>query len=160
MIWRETWEKKSKESCTLEHKCCASLLWESVYSPLCSQKALESSWIQRAICLYYFTYSFTTRTGCSCISCGPSEAHSMTAQQRGAVPLSQDGCLQMKGENAFLSVFSSQISRRNEQKYNTGFLVTACLHFKNTYMFYLLFKMYNVYSTKECVRTYVGMIMW
>lgn len=132
--------RQEKQGCSdaLSNTSAVHLSCGKVCTQFCSQKALESSWIQRAICLYYFTYSFTTRTGCSCISCGSSEAHSMTAQQQGGsssftrwLPQNE------KGGNAYLSVFSSQISCRNEWK-NNIILLHICFENLDKY-FYLCF---------------------
>ena len=69
------WEKRRLLSFRATHK------GPSLESSWCSQRT-RLRHIQKTIWLYYFTYSFTTRTGCSCVSCAAEEARSMTAPQQ------------------------------------------------------------------------------
>lgn len=154
-------KKEGEHGCTLKHKC-ASLLWESVYSRCFVHKRLWKILEFRgpSVCITLHILS-PQGLGVLAFHVALQRRTPWQHNNKGAVPLSQDGCLRMKGGNAYLFVFSSQISSRNRWKNNTMLLVTACLHFFKIYKYFLsmLTLIADVFflSTKECVSNFLCM---
>lgn len=156
--------KARMHSCALEHKCCASLLWESVYSLSSVHKRLWKvpKFRRPSVCITLHILS-PPRLGVLAFHVVLQRRTPWQQNNKGPVPLSQDGCLRMNGVGGVLVCQSDKQEKWVKRQYQITCYCMSTLKKKiqtDIFIYVFFFIIINVnflYNTKECVSTSPGM---